>query len=228
MGHFSPFKGRTGPAAAVSRAQISCPLWQQEVTSHRQEEGRSWQEMDDLLGAAFYRNTTSKCVYRLSSAEAFYKHNVNAALHQSERSEEGRGGKRREEETEEETTGNQRVIHLSVILLIKSLSSSFCCFVYHFSECLPSPDWSVIISWQSFDWASIGEMKVCVCEYLLSLPLPPSDCTPALPLQKTHKKRSPVYIREMMLNLHQHAHKHLYITIVWELVERSVELVCSS
>lgn len=103
MGHFSPFKGRTGPAAAVSRAQISCPLWQQEVTSHRQEEGRSWQEMDDLLGAAFYRNTTSKCVYRLSSAEAFYKHNVDAALHQSERSEEGRGGKRRRRRKQQET-----------------------------------------------------------------------------------------------------------------------------
>lgn len=63
--------------------------------------------MDDFLGAAFYRNTTSKCVYGLSSAEAFYKHNVNAALHQSERSEEGRGGKRREEE-EGDGGGNNR------------------------------------------------------------------------------------------------------------------------
>lgn len=196
MGHFSPFKGRTGPAAAVSRAQISCPLWQQEVTSHRQEEGRSWQEMDDLLGAAFYRNTTSKCVYRLSSAEAFYKHNVNAALHQSERSEEGRGGKRRRRRKQQETRAS--FISPSFFSL-RVVSSSFCCFVYHFSECLPSPDWSVIISWQSFDWALIEEMKVCVCEYLLSLPLPPSDCTPALPLQKTHKKNAHRFISEKWL-----------------------------
>lgn len=229
MGHFSPFKGRTGPAAAVSRAQISCPLWQQEVTSHRQEEGRSWQEMDDLLGAAFYRNTTSKCVYRLSSAEAFYKHNVNAALHQSERSEEGRGGKRREEETEEETTGNQSVIHLSVILLIKSR------FLQFLLLCLPFL-WMFTISglvghhflaelWLSFDW---GNESVCVW-------VPPFSSSSSIGLyssssssKDTQKKRSPVYIREMMLNLHQHAHKHLYITVVWELVERSVELVCSS
>lgn len=85
--------------------------------------------MDDFLGAAFYRNTTSKCVYRLSSAEAFYKHNVNAALHQSERSEEGRGGKRREEEgggrggkscsgvNSGSWTGNEAIFSFSLVLM---------------------------------------------------------------------------------------------------------------
>ena len=52
--------------------------------------------MDDFLGAAFYRNATSKSVYGLSSAEAFYKHTVkqrhirvNAARRDEEEGDEG-------------------------------------------------------------------------------------------------------------------------------------------
>ena len=195
-------------AAAVSRAQIGCPLWQQEVTSHQQEEGRSWQEMDDFLGAAFYRNTTSKSVYRLTSAEALYKHNVNAALYQSEHSEEGRGGGRggggrRRRRKQQETREKSFISPSFFCRLIKRL------FLQFLLLCLPFL-WMFAVSWLVGHhflaqlWLDAQTQRgnesvcvcvcVCVCVYLL-----------------TKRRLSSVYIREMIVNLHQHTHKHLFI-----------------